>query len=169
MDDTRTSDEPSVGKTSMQLVDPSEVVISRAFRASPKSVFEAWTQPEFVRRWWAPAALGVTMLECEADVRAGGAYRYVISARGGAPMVFSGTYIEVIPHERLVYLQVFEPMADAGAVTVTVRFVARDGLTIVESRERYPSPEARDAALASGMETGLRITMDQLDALLQTV
>lgn len=84
-------------------------------------------------------------------------------------MVFSGTYIEVIPHERLVYLQVFEPMADAGAVTVTVRFVARDGLTIVESRERYPSPEARDAALASGMETGLRITMDQLDALLQTV
>lgn len=166
---SRSAGEPQVGRTDLTLEGECEIVIARAFRASAKVVFDAWTKAEFVRRWWAPAALGVSMIECTADVREGGSYRYVISARGGAPMAFFGTYVEVTPGERLVYTQVFEPMAHAGAVTVTVRFESRGGLTYVESRERYPSAAVRDAVLSSGMESGMRITMDQLDQLVQSL
>jgi uncharacterized protein YndB with AHSA1/START domain len=128
-------------------------------------VFDAWTRPELVRRWWAPASLGVSMVSCEADVRVGGTYRYVVQPHGAEPFAFSGEYTEVTPHSRLVYTSVFEPMRDAGAAIVTVTFDEHAGKTRLLSRELYPSKEALDAAIASGMEDGVQITMDQLEAL----
>jgi uncharacterized protein YndB with AHSA1/START domain len=102
---------------------------------------------------------------CDADVRVGGKYRYVLRRDAGDAFGFSGKYIEVTPHSRLVYTQVFEPMADAGEVIITVTFDERDGKTRLVAHELYPSQAARDAALASGMEHGMRETMDQLDEL----
>ena len=157
--------EPPMNDTAMELMSDQEIVISRTFRAPPHIVFEAWTRAELVKRWWAPKALGVQMVECQADVRAGGAYRYVIRSAAGNEYAFSGTYTEVTPPTRLVYTQVFEPMAGAGAVVVTVTFDEHGGRTRLMSRELYPSKEARDAALASGMEKGMRDTMNQLDEL----
>ena len=46
-------------RTSMELVSDREIVITRTFRARPQVVFDAWTKPEYVRRWWAPASRGV--------------------------------------------------------------------------------------------------------------
>ena len=43
-------------------------------------MFEAWTKPELLKRWWAPKSMGVSLLSCEADVRAGGRYRFEIEA-----------------------------------------------------------------------------------------
>ena len=99
----------------------------------------------------------------------GGGYRYVIQARGDEPIAFSGTYAEVTPHSRLVYTQVFEPMAHAGEVVVTVTFEERAGKTHLVSREVYPSKEVREGVLSSGMEHGMRATMDQLDELVASL
>lgn len=142
------------------------IVISRTFNAPPGVVFEAWTNAEFVRRWWAPKALGAQMVSCEADVREGGGYRYVLQSRDQPPFAFSGKYIEVLAPSRLVYTQAFEPMADAGYATITVTFEpVGANQTRMVSHERYPTPEVREMVLASGMEKGMRITMDQLDEL----
>ncbi|MGE3190641.1 MAG: SRPBCC family protein, partial [Vicinamibacterales bacterium] len=144
--------------TTMELRGDREIVIARVFDQPPAVVFDAWTRPELVARWWAPASHGVTVRSCEADVRAGGRYRYVLRHRTGDEIAFSGTYREVTPPSRLVYTQAFEQMP-AGEVVVTVTFEARDGGTHLVSREEYPSAEVRAAALASGMEHGMREAM----------
>lgn len=142
------------------------IVISRTFNAPPRIVFEAWTQANFVKKWWAPKALGAQMVSCDADVREGGGYRYVLQSGDQPPFAFSGKYIEVAAPLRLVYTQAFEPMADAGYATITVTFEpVGANQTRMVSRETYPTPEVREMVLATGMEKGMRITMDQLDEL----
>lgn len=144
-----------------------EILITRAFAAAAAKVYEAWTNPDLVRRWWAPAGRGVTMLVCEAEVAVGGRYRYVIGGQSGDQYAFSGTYLELAPPGRLVYTQVFEAFPD-GEATITVTFEEQGGITTMTSRERYPSKEALDGALLSGMEEGMAETYSQLDVLLAT-
>ena len=150
-----------------------ELVYSRTFNGPARIVFDAWTRPELVARWWAPKSLGVSIVSCDADVRVGGQYRYVLKPGTRDIFAFSGQYTEVTPHSRLVYTTYFEPTASGpmidDAVIVTVTFDERDGRTHLVSHELYPSKEILDAAVASGMEKGARITMDQLDELVQTL
>jgi uncharacterized protein YndB with AHSA1/START domain len=155
--------------TSMEVLSDRELVISRTFNGPARIVFDAWTQPELVKRWWAPASRCVVMVSCDADVRVGGQYRYVLRRDTGGEFAFSGTYTEIAPPSRLVYTQIFEPMAQAGEVVVSITFEERDGKTHLVSRELYPSKEVLDAALASGMEHGMRETMDQLDELVASL
>lgn len=149
--------------TNVQRTSEVELVITRSFRAPAQIVFDAWTRPELVRRWWAPASRGVTLVQCEADVRPGGSYRYVM-ARNDETMAFSGRYLEVQPPFRLVYTQAFEPVP--GETMITVSLEEQQGITTLVAREVYPNREALQAALQSGMEDGMRDTMHQLDALL---
>jgi uncharacterized protein YndB with AHSA1/START domain len=151
--------------TSMSLDGDRTIVISRLFRAPSRIVFRAWTDPDLAKRWWAPLSIGVSMISCEADVRVGGSYRYVLQNPNGGQIAFSGVYAEISPSTRLVYSQVFEPMADAGKAIITVMFTDEADKTRMISRETYPSAEVRGMVLASGMEDGMRVTMAQLDAL----
>jgi uncharacterized protein YndB with AHSA1/START domain len=155
--------------TSMEIRHEREIVIARTFNAPARVVFDAWTRADLVKRWWAPRSHHVTMAGCEADVRVGGAYRYVLRRDTGDEIAFSGTYNEIVPHTRLVYTQVFEPMRDAGEAVITVVLREQDGKTHLTSVEVYPSQEARDGAIAAGMESGMRETMDQLEDLLATL
>jgi hypothetical protein len=76
-----------------------ELVVTRSFNGPAHIVFDAWTKPELVQRWWAPKSFGVSFLSCEADARTGGKYRFVFShASSEQPMTFFGRYVEVIPH-----------------------------------------------------------------------
>ena len=162
-------------KTRMERVSDREIVMERTFAGPARIVFDAWTKPELVSRWWAPASLGVSMVSCDADVRVGGEYRYVVGHRKpGAQFAFSGEYTEITPHSRLVYTSFFEPEANGRlpgveAVIVTVTLEERDGRTHLVSREVYPSKDVLDMAVASGMERGVHITMDQLDALVASL
>lgn len=161
-------------KTSVDRTSDRELVIARTFDAPARIVFDAYTQAEFVRRWWAPSALGAGMVSCVADVRVGGRYRYVVKPGKGDEFAFSGTYTEVTPHSRLIYTAFFEPQAQgpipgAGPVIVTVTFDERDGRTTLVSREVYPSKEVLDMALGTGMEKGIHVTMDALDELVASL
>jgi uncharacterized protein YndB with AHSA1/START domain len=153
-----------MNQTTMDLVGDREIVIARTFDAPARIVFDAWTRPELVRRWWAPKSHRVTVASCEADVRAGGSYRYVLHHEGGPDLGFAGAYREVTPHTRLVYTQVFDGQPGAEVV-VTVSFAEHGGRTSLVAREIYPSAEVRAAVLATGMEHGMRETLEQLDAL----
>jgi uncharacterized protein YndB with AHSA1/START domain len=164
----------AINPTTLELEGDREIVITRAFNGPARIVFDAWTRPELVRRWWAPTSLGVAIVSCDADVRAGGRYRYVLRAGAGAEMAFSGMYTEVTPPSRLVHTQIFEPTAagtspDDEGIVVTVTFDERDGRTHVVSRTVCPSAAVRDAIIASGMEHGMRETMDLLEALVASL
>lgn len=163
------SESAPVNVTTMELRSECDLLISRTFNAPPRIVFDAWTRADLVKRWWAPSSHRVTIASCEADVRKGGKYRYVLRQASGEEIAFSGEYTDVTPHSRLVYTQVFEPMAAAGAVVITVTFEDQGGKTRLLSHEVYPSKEAREAALAAGMEHGMRETMDQLDVLVASL
>lgn len=142
-----------------------ELVVSRTFDAPAHIVFDAWTKPELLKRWWAPRSYGVSLFECESDLRVGGAYRYAFGRDLGNPEVFSGRYLEVDAPSRLVLTQVYERMADAGEAVVTVIFEESQGTTRLTLHQLFPSREALEGALANGMEAGMRVTLDQLDTL----
>jgi uncharacterized protein YndB with AHSA1/START domain len=158
-----------VNPTSMDLEGDRALVIARAFDAPARIVFEAWTRADLVRRWWAPRSHQVSVVSCEADVRVGGRFRYVMRKDGSRDdLAFSGEYREVTPWSRLVYTHVFEPAGGPPAL-VTVTFEERDGKTHLVAHELYPSAEVREAVLASGMEHGMRETLDQLEALVASL
>lgn len=157
----------SLNKTELELRGEREIVITRRVSASARVVFDAWTKPEFVKRWWTPKSHGVTLSSCEADLREGGAYRYVMRRDNGQEMAFSGRYTGFNPHSRLAYTQMFEPMRHMGETAVAVTFDETAGTTLITSVERYPSREVREGVLATGMEKGMRESMDQLEALVE--
>jgi uncharacterized protein YndB with AHSA1/START domain len=142
-----------------------ELTVTRTFDAPAHIVFDAWTKPELLKLWWAPKSFGVSLFECEQDVRIGGAYRFAFGRDPNHPEVFSGRYVEVKPPLRLVLTQLYERMSEAGEVVVTAAFEESQGRTRLTLHQLFPSKEALEGALASGMERGTRVTLDQLDAL----
>ena len=75
---------PRCTRTSLTLEGDRNFVIARTFNGPARIVFEAYTRPELVARWWAPQSHGVSIVACDADVRPGGSYRYVLRVRAGA-------------------------------------------------------------------------------------
>jgi uncharacterized protein YndB with AHSA1/START domain len=156
-------------KTHVERIAPNELQIRRAFRARPATVFDAMTRPEFLKRWWAPRSLGVELYSAEVDLRVGGRYRYVFGKSGEPQMAFSGSYREVVPGTRVVFTQVFEQMPHAGEGIVTSVYEPHALGTLFTQNERFPSKEVLDGVLASGMERGMRETLDQLAELVPTL
>jgi uncharacterized protein YndB with AHSA1/START domain len=141
-----------------------ELLTTRSFNAPVRIVFEAWTKPELMQRWWVPKSLGMTLLSCEMDVRVGGKYRLQFKHPAAPePVAFFGTYKEVVPHARLVWTNEESP---DGSIT-TVTFEEQDGKTTLRMHELFPSKEALEAN--GGMENALPETFGQLDELLNTL
>jgi len=153
---------PVKNRTTVERKSERELVVTRTFDAPARIVFEAWTTPELLERWWAPKSMGVPLISVEADVRTGGRYRFVFGRDGAEPMAFFGRYIEVTPHSRLAWTN--DEGGDAGPVT-TVTFEEKGGRTLLVMRELYPSKEALDAA-GTGAAEMMDETFGQLDELL---
>jgi uncharacterized protein YndB with AHSA1/START domain len=154
-------------RTTVEQESERELVVTRSFNGPARIVFEAWTKPELLKRWWAPKSCGVSFISSEADVRTGGTYRFVFGHPASEqPMEFFGKYIEVTPPSRLVWTN--DEGGEGGAVT-TVTFEERGAETLVVMHDLYPSKEALDAAIASGSTSGSSESFEQLDELLVTL
>jgi uncharacterized protein YndB with AHSA1/START domain len=150
------------GSAVVTLPSDTEILITREFDAPADLVFEAWTTPELVKRWWAGDRGVVT--EVQIDLQIGGRWRWAMAANGGFEVAFSGEYREIDRPLRLVRTEVFELVPDAEAVSTTT-FDEANGVTTLKILGRYPSQEHRDAAVASGMEGGLQTSLDTLEEL----
>ena len=165
--DTIRGSEPMKNNTTAERTSECETVVTRIFNGPARLVFEAWTTPAQLLRWWAPKSIGISFLSCEIDARTGGSYRFVFGhAASEQPMAFFGRYIEVIPNARLVWTN--DEGGEGGPVT-TVTFEEKDGRTLVVMHDLYPSQEALDAAIASGSAAEMSESFEQLDALLVTL
>jgi uncharacterized protein YndB with AHSA1/START domain len=143
-----------------------ELVITRVVDAPRRLVFQAWTDPRHIPQWLLGPE-GWSMPVCEIDLRPGGSWRYVWRKADGAEMAMAGTVREVVPPERLVTTERWGP--EWPETVNTVVFTETGGRTTITLTVRYPSKEARDAALGTGMKEGMEQSFARLDRLVQTL
>jgi uncharacterized protein YndB with AHSA1/START domain len=137
-----------------------QILITREFAAPKHLIFQAWTTPELIRRWWSGDRGEVTSVVV--DLRVGGSWRYVMKANAGFEVAFRGEYREIIPNERIVATDLFEGMPDAEALS-TLSLSESNGRTTLTLLVDHASKEHRDAHINSGMEDGMQESMDHLE------
>ncbi len=138
-----------------------EIVMTRTFDAPRTLVFEAYTTPEFVRRWLLGPD-GWTMPVCEIDLRVGGRYRYLWRHADGREMGMGGVYKEVAAPERIVSTEVFDQPWYEGEGLGTTVFKEHQGKTMLTTTLLYVSRATRDGVLKSPMESGVKASFDRL-------
>ncbi len=94
------------GTAKVTLPTDQQILITREFDAPKHLVYEAWTTPDLVRRWWSGQRGEMTVAEI--DLRVGGVWRYVMVATGGLEVAFHSEYREIVPNERIVSTEVYE-------------------------------------------------------------
>jgi uncharacterized protein YndB with AHSA1/START domain len=129
------------------------IVLTRTLAVSREQVFEAWTRPEHVRCWWDPE--GYPLAECEIDLRAGGAFRFVNRHCAGADE-FAGVYRDIAPPKHIV----FEAMGAIGRVI----FEEMGGTTHMTVRIECGSAPRLEQYLKMGVDAGTAKTLDNLVA-----
>jgi uncharacterized protein YndB with AHSA1/START domain len=157
-------------KHSLEVTTPSdlEIVMTRVFNAPRQLVWNAMTKPELIRRWlYAPE--GWTMTVCEGEAKVGGSFRWAWNGPDGKPaLAIWGVNREVVPPEKVVHTESMA-MGDGvpvGDLLATLVLTEGEGKTKLHMTLLFPSKEARDGALASGMERGVRAGYEKLDGML---
>lgn len=132
------------------------IKLQREFTASPAQIFQAWTQPEQVKRWWDPA--GDPLEACEIDLRPGGSFKFVMKRCPEMP--FTGTYREIVPGKRLV----FDALGALGRVLLDQVAGKTHMLVEIECQ----SEQHLDEYLKMGVDVGTSQTLNNLVAYLGT-
>lgn len=164
-------------KNTLSVATPSdlEIVMSRSFDAPRTLVWQAMTRPDLVRRWlYSPP--GWVMTVCDADLRVGGSFRWEWNGPDGKPaLVIWGAYREIVPPVRLVHTEFMDmpgiggacgSNAEGGELVATLELAEKAGKTTLRMTLAFATKEARDGALASGMEQGVATGYDRLDEML---
>jgi uncharacterized protein YndB with AHSA1/START domain len=139
------------------------VDVVREFDAPAAAVFRAHTDAELFAQWTGPRSMKMDSVEL--DAKAGGRWMYAFRGEGDATFSFFGVFHTVEPNALII--QTFEFNLAPGQVGIsTLSFETVDGRTRLSVHEVYPSVEARDAAVASGMEYGIKEGYERLDELL---
>ena len=147
-------------KAEVTLPADGRILITREFDAPKHLVYRAWTEPGLIERWWGGERGEVK--SAEVDLRVGGVWRCVMVLDDGSEAAFCGEYREVVTNERIVSTEVYEGAPGTQALNI-VTFEEREGRTTLRVLVEHASNEARDAHLASGMETGVQEGLDLLE------
>ncbi|MFT3706029.1 MAG: SRPBCC family protein [Archangium sp.] len=84
-----------------------DLQIEREIAVPTALVWDAWTQPEHLKKWFCPKPWHVT--ECEIDLRPGGVFHFKMQGPNGEKQEFTTCYLEVVKHERLIWSTVMRP------------------------------------------------------------
>jgi len=154
-------------KRTVTITTPSdcEIVATRALDAPRQLVFDAWSKPEFVSSWMLGPP-GWTMPVCEIDLRPGGSWHFVWRKSDGSEMAMRGGYREVVPPEKIVSTESWG--ADWPETVNTLLLTEENGVTMMSYTILYPSKEARDKALSTGMKSGMAQSYDRLEEYLSS-
>jgi uncharacterized protein YndB with AHSA1/START domain len=153
----------NTGTLKVTLPTDREVVLTRVFNAPRQLVFDAFSQPELLKRWFGPR--GFSLITCEVDLKVGGGFRFVLRGPDGRDMGMRGVYRELAPPDRSVHMESFDDFPGSSQVTTT--FVEKDGKTTMTATVLCESKQIRDAVIQSGMEHGAAESYDKLAELLE--
>jgi uncharacterized protein YndB with AHSA1/START domain len=142
-----------------------EIVMTRAFNAPRRLVFDAFSKPELVRQWLLGPP-GWSMPVCEIDFRVGGSYRYVWRHSNGNEMGMGGVYKQIVAPERIIATEKFDQAWYPGEGVGSVVLLEQGSKTTLTQTILYESREARDIVIKSPMEQGVTVSYDRLENLL---
>jgi uncharacterized protein YndB with AHSA1/START domain len=135
------------------------VEVTREFDATPAQLFKIATDPELVVQWLGPKGMDMTIETY--DVRPGGSYRYIHRDESGGEYAFRGVF-HTVEQDKLV-IQTFEWEGAPGEVCLEkATYEPTETGVRLHTRSVFPSVESRDAFVESGMEYGIRDSMDRL-------
>lgn len=137
-----------------------EVRTSRVFEASPQRLWQAYTDPTEIPKWWGPGYLDTVVDKM--DIRIGGQWRFIQTEPDGKEHAFSGVYKEVVEPKRLVDTFEYEPIAGHILVETMTLEVVEAGKTKLSSTAKYANLEDLEGMVSMGMEGGQRESMDRL-------
>ncbi|MEO6142386.1 MAG: SRPBCC domain-containing protein [Dermatophilaceae bacterium] len=141
-----------------------EIVLTRSFIAPCALVYDAYTKPELLTRWY--GARGWNLVGCDMELREGGRYRFESLGPDGDTMVQSGTVRQIQAPVRLVLTELFEEQSYPGETLITHEFSEHSGRTTVTTTVRYATAQGRDAMLRYPMARGVGESGDRLVELL---
>lgn len=140
-----------------------EIVMTREFDAPRDLVWDAFTRPELLKRWYGPP--GWTLTTCEIDLRRGGKYRFEMrNASSGDVMGWGGEYLDVDRPQRFVQTEIPDQAWYEGGAQHTNVLTPRPGGTTFQTTFLYTTTATRDMMLGSGMDQGYRTSFEKLDA-----
>jgi uncharacterized protein YndB with AHSA1/START domain len=160
------ADNHATNTVTVSLPSEHEISLSRDFDAPRELVFEAFSKPEHVARWWGQK--DSTLPVCEMDFRPGGAWRFVEHAADGNDYGFRGEYRDIVRPERITWTFEFEG-APGHIVVETMTFEDLGGRTRIIGTSVFDTVEDRDEMYNSGMARGASEAYDRLDVVLQTL
>ena len=154
----------------LQISTPNDttIVLTRTFNAPARLVWAAMLTPDKMRRWMLPPP-GWTMTVCECEPRLGGALKLAWKNEEADPvMTLQGVFTEVVPHKRIVHTETMALGSGQviGQLVETHEFAEQGSITTMRITQTYDSKDARDGAIASGMDQGMEAGFKQLDGLL---
>jgi len=137
-----------------------ESLIIRVMDAPAHLLFEAYSKPEHMMKWFGPKGYPLTL--CEMDFRPGGRFRFAMTgADGQQTPPFGGQYLEIIPNQKIVYSNTFEaPGSETMVVTVT--FAEKAGQTTLTIHTVFASVAMKTLHVNGGYENGMGCGLDQL-------
>jgi len=137
-----------------------EFVITRVYDVPARFLFEAWSKPEHVKKWFGPVGWPITL--CEIDFRRGGRFRFAMTGASGKQNTpFGGEYLEIVPDRKIVFDNAFEDNP-AKKMVMTITFEERDGRTTLTWHTLFLSPAMKDEYVGMGIEAGANSGLDQL-------
>lgn len=122
-----------------------EVVVTRLFKAARQAVFDAFTKPELIRRWYSSGV----MERCESEPTVGGTWRFVMT-RNGKTVGQYGIYTEVTAPDHFVRTERWDDW-DPGETLVKVDLAGRGGTTTMTMTLVFPSKDVRDVVMKGGL------------------
>lgn len=143
-----------------------DLTLSRVVKASPATLWKAWTTPELLKRWWAPLPYVTT--EVEIEVRPGGAFRQVMRGPEGDVHPCGGILLEMEENRRLVFTDALQPgyrPSENPFITAIITFEPVEGGTRYTALVMHKDPETRDRHEKMGFFDGWGTCLDQLEAL----
>jgi uncharacterized protein YndB with AHSA1/START domain len=145
-------------------VDPElDLVLERTVDVPRELVWAAWTEPERVKRWFAPSPW--TIPECEIDLRPGGVFRCVMRSPDGKEYPNVGCWLEVLPQDRLVWTDALLPgyrPSPTPLFTAVVELEAHGSGTRYTVRALHADPATRKRHEEVGFRSAWGTALDQL-------
>lgn len=152
-----------------------DLVMERVVDVPPELVWKAWTVPEHLMKWFCPVPW--MTVECEIDLRPGGAFHTVMQSPDGERHPGTGCYLEIVENRKLVWTDALEggwrpSLAPNDCIdaffTAIVELTPRDGGTVYRVTVRHSTEAARKTHEDRGFEGGWGTALDQLVAYVKT-
>lgn len=143
-----------------------EIRMERIFHASREKIWAAYTDASLIPKWWGPRAL-TTIVE-SMEVKPSGTWRFIHRDHAGKEYAFNGEFLEIDPPSRIMQTFIYEGYPDNVMVETVVLEEISDTETKAVSISEFPSIEALEGMVSSGMEQGARESWERLAELVES-